>query len=54
MIFLSEKQIMTTKQATRNKFWLKPLALAKNLGFRAKELRKLESLVKEHRMMYTK
>jgi len=27
------------------KFWLEPVALAKNIGFRAKELRKLESLV---------
>lgn len=26
------------------KFWLEPIALAKNIGFRAKELRKLESL----------
>lgn len=30
------------------KFWLEPVALAKNIGFRAKELRKLESLVKEN------
>ena len=30
------------------KFWLEPVALAKNLGFRAKELRKLESIVKEN------
>ena len=30
------------------KFCLEPVALAKNIGFRTKELRKLESLVKEH------
>jgi hypothetical protein len=30
------------------KFWLEPVALAKNIGFRAKELRKLESLVREN------
>ncbi|NJO99144.1 MAG: DUF4160 domain-containing protein [Pleurocapsa sp. CRU_1_2] len=30
------------------KFWLEPVALAKNIGFRAKELRKLESLVSEN------
>jgi hypothetical protein len=30
------------------KFWLEPVALARNLGFSAKELRRLQSLVKEH------
>jgi hypothetical protein len=30
------------------KFWLEPVALAKNIGFRAKELRKLELLVREN------
>lgn len=30
------------------KFWLEPVALAKNIGFRGKELRKLESLVQEN------
>ena len=30
------------------KFWLEPVALAKNIGFRSKELRKLESLVREN------
>ncbi|MGK7893510.1 MAG: DUF4160 domain-containing protein [Xenococcus sp. (in: cyanobacteria)] len=32
------------------KFWLEPVLLANNIGFRAKELRKLESLVKEHQI----
>jgi hypothetical protein len=27
------------------KFWLSPISLAKNIGFNAKELRKIESLV---------
>lgn len=30
------------------KFWLEPVALAKNIGFRSKELKKLESLVSEN------
>ncbi len=30
------------------KFWLEPVVLAKNIGFRAKELRKLELLVREN------
>ena len=30
------------------KFWLDPVALSKNIGFRAKELRKLELLVREN------
>lgn len=30
------------------KFWLEPVALAKNIGFSAKELRKLQSLVEEN------
>ncbi|MEK7404789.1 MAG: DUF4160 domain-containing protein [Acidobacteriota bacterium] len=30
------------------KFWLRPPAVARNLGFGAVELRKLQSLVEEH------
>ncbi len=30
------------------KFWLETVSLAKNIGFSAKELRKLEGLVQEH------
>ncbi len=33
------------------KFWLEPVALAKNIGFSAKELRKLQSLVEENKVM---
>lgn len=30
------------------KFWLEPVALVRNLGFDARELRRLQSLVTEH------
>lgn len=30
------------------KFWLEPVSLAKNIGFSAKELRKLQGLVEEN------
>jgi hypothetical protein len=30
------------------KFWLEPVALARNLGFSARELREIQSLVTEH------
>ena len=30
------------------KFWLNPIALASNLGFSARELRKIEKVVREH------
>jgi hypothetical protein len=32
------------------KFWLEPVALGRNLGFRASELRTLQSLVVEHQL----
>lgn len=32
------------------KFWLKPVALARNFGFSAIELRRVESLVEEHQV----
>jgi len=32
------------------KFWLDPVGLARNLGFGAVELRKLQRLVEEHRV----
>ncbi len=31
------------------KFWLEPVGLARNSGFNARELRRLQSLVTEHR-----
>lgn len=31
------------------KFWLKPLRLARNLGFKPHELRTLEGILSEHR-----
>lgn len=30
------------------KFWLAPVALARNIGFNAKELRKLQAIVEEY------
>ena len=30
------------------KFWLEPVSLARNFGFNARELRKLQALVMEH------
>ncbi|HAZ45749.1 MAG TPA: DUF4160 domain-containing protein [Cyanobacteria bacterium UBA11369] len=33
------------------KFWLEPVSLANNLGFSAKELRKLQSIVQENQQM---
>jgi hypothetical protein len=30
------------------KFWLEPVGLARNIGFSAKELRKLQKLVEKH------
>lgn len=36
------------RDASSVKFWLEPVSLAKNLGFSAKELRKLGGLVQEH------
>lgn len=31
------------------KFWLEPIALARNLGFSAQELRKIERILEEHK-----
>jgi hypothetical protein len=30
------------------KFWLQPLSLARNLGFGARELRRIQSLLEDH------
>lgn len=37
------------RDAESAKLWLEPVALARNAGFRAHELRELERLVHEHR-----
>ena len=34
------------------KFWLRPVALARNLGFSPKELRTIERIVREHRQEF--
>jgi hypothetical protein len=31
------------------KFWIDPVAIARNVGFSARELRRIETLVREHR-----
>jgi Domain of unknown function (DUF4160) len=36
------------RDAWSAKFWLEPVNLANNIGFNAKELRKLQSIVQEH------
>jgi hypothetical protein len=33
------------------KFWLEPVALARNLGYAARELREIETLVSQYRQM---
>ena len=35
------------------KFWLDPVQLAANFGFRAHELREIQSMVEEHRAQFT-
>lgn len=34
------------------KFWLRPVALAANLGFASHELRRIERLVEQHRLHF--
>ncbi|WP_071884936.1 DUF4160 domain-containing protein [Picosynechococcus sp. PCC 73109] len=36
------------RDAVSAKFWLEPVSLGKNIGFSAKELRKLYKIVEEH------
>jgi hypothetical protein len=36
------------RDASSAKFWLKPVSLSSNIGFSAKELRKLQSIVLEN------
>jgi hypothetical protein len=40
--------VHTDREANTAKFWLAPVALAYNIGFRAKELRDLQRIVLEH------
>jgi len=32
------------------KFWLQPVSLARNLGFRARELRRVQRMIEEHQV----
>ncbi len=34
------------------KFWLEPISLAKNIGFSAKELKRLQTIVVENQTMF--
>ncbi len=34
------------------KFWLQPVALSRNLGFNARELRQIETIVAENRILF--
>ena len=34
------------------KFWLQPVALARNFGFQAHELRRIRALIEEHRARF--
>lgn len=36
------------RDAASAKFWLNPVSLARNLGFRASDLREVERLIREH------
>ena len=38
------------RDADSAKFWLEPVGLTRNLGFNPSELRRLQSIVTEHRM----
>jgi hypothetical protein len=40
------------RDANTAKFWLAPVALAYNIGFRAKELRDIQHIVNEHAVAF--
>ena len=42
------------RDASRAKFWLDPVSLARNLGFGPRELRAVERLILEHRDAFLK
>lgn len=42
--------IHVDKAEFSSKFWLEPVALARNLGFPAKELNKVQRLVEKHQV----
>lgn len=44
--------IHVDRDALSAKFWLNPAGLARNFGFNARELRRLQSLVMEHRIEF--
>lgn len=44
--------IHVDREGSSAKFWLKPISLANNTGFRATELNKILALVKEHQKKF--
>jgi hypothetical protein len=40
--------IHVDRESGSAKFWLEPIALARNLGFRAHELRRIQTIVSDH------
>lgn len=41
------RHVHVDRDSSTAKFWLKPVSLASNIGFSAKELRNLQAVVKE-------
>lgn len=46
--FMWTGMLRLDRDATSAKFWLEPVALARNLGFNAKDLNRLQKLVVRH------
>lgn len=46
------RHVHVDRDAQSAKFWLEPVALARNLGFSAKELRSIERIVADHQMEF--
>ncbi|MBW4492755.1 MAG: DUF4160 domain-containing protein [Oscillatoria princeps RMCB-10] len=44
--------IHVDRESQSAKFWLAPVALARNIGFSARELRKLQSIVEANQQMF--
>jgi hypothetical protein len=49
VLFLGEPpHVHVDRERFSAKFWLKPVELARNLGFRAHELREIQSIINDH------
>jgi hypothetical protein len=49
---MSRRTFMSTAMILSAKFWLEPIQLASNFGFRAHELRTVQSMVTENRARF--